>query len=48
MYVQDGDTALLLACANGHMDVVKWLVTEAGSNAALERNNVGCQCEAAR
>jgi hypothetical protein len=38
--VQLGDTALLLACENGRLDVAKWLVAEAGSNPSTERNNV--------
>jgi hypothetical protein len=39
---QGGATALLTACRHGHLDVVQWLVTEAGSDAASERNNVSC------
>jgi ankyrin repeat protein len=37
---QDGRTALLCACANGHLDVAQWLVTSGGSDARSERNNV--------
>ncbi len=38
---QDGDSALLLACWHGHIDVARWLVSEAGSDGRSERNNVG-------
>jgi ankyrin repeat protein len=41
---QNGHTAALMACANGHLDVVRWLVTEAGSDARSERDNVSCRC----
>jgi hypothetical protein len=41
---QDGYTALLLACLRGHIDVARWLVSEAGSDARSERNNV-CRCD---
>ncbi len=37
---QDGNTALLVACWSGHLEVVQWLVSSAGSNAATERDNV--------
>jgi ankyrin repeat protein len=37
---QTGHTALLLASALGHIDVVQWLVTSAGSDARSERSNV--------
>jgi ankyrin repeat protein len=37
---QDGSSALLLACCNGHIDVARWLVSEAGSDARSERSNV--------
>ncbi len=43
---QNGYTALLWACRNGHMDVARWLVSEAGSDARSERNNV-CRCDGA-
>jgi ankyrin repeat protein len=33
-------TALLTACAYGHLDVVTWLVTNAHSDAASERDRV--------
>jgi hypothetical protein len=38
---QDGDTTLLLACLKGHIDVARWLVSEAGSDARSEQNDVG-------
>jgi ankyrin repeat protein len=41
---QNGYTALLLACRNGHIDVARWLVSEAGSDARSERDNV-CRCD---
>ncbi len=34
---QLGDTPLLTACANGRIEVVKWLVSLAGSAATTER-----------
>ncbi len=39
---QYGGTALLLACEYGHFEVVKWLVTDAGSDAVSEQNSVSC------
>jgi hypothetical protein len=39
---QKGATALLLACLHGHLDVARWLVTDAGSDARLERDDVSC------
>jgi ankyrin repeat protein len=39
---QYADTALLLACANGHLDVARWLVTDAGSNARSQQSDVSC------
>ncbi len=39
---QWGHTALLLACEYGHLDVARWLVTAAGSDARSERSKVGC------
>jgi hypothetical protein len=41
---QNGRSALLLACTGGHLDVARWLVTDAGSDARLERSNVSCCC----
>jgi hypothetical protein len=38
--LQNNETALLLAAANGHLEVLQWLVAEAGSDARLERNSV--------
>ncbi len=38
--MQDGESALSVACANGHLEVVQWLVSSAGSSAATERNDV--------
>jgi hypothetical protein len=37
---QDGYTALLAACSSGHIDVARWLVSEAGSDPRSERSNV--------
>jgi hypothetical protein len=37
---QDGDTALLLACATGHIEVARWLVAVARSDVQSERDNV--------
>jgi hypothetical protein len=37
---QDGGTALLWACRCGRLDVVRWLVTDAGSDARSEWDNV--------
>jgi hypothetical protein len=37
---QAGATALLIACRNGHLEVARWLVSSAGSNAATERDSV--------
>ncbi len=41
---QVGRTALLAACEHGHVDVARWLVTNAGSDARLERYDVSCVC----
>jgi ankyrin repeat protein len=45
---QDGSTALLLACEHGHLDVARWLVTDAGSDARSERDSVSCRYRAER
>ncbi len=42
-YDQHDATALLLACEHGHLDVARWLVTDAGSDAS-ERDYVSCCC----
>jgi ankyrin repeat protein len=41
---QNGYTALLAACANGHLDVARWLVTAAGSDVRSERDEVSSLC----
>jgi hypothetical protein len=38
--VQCGSTALLEACANGHLNAARWLVDEAGSDARSEQDKV--------
>jgi hypothetical protein len=38
--MQDGCSALLLACKHGRVDVAQWLVANAGSDAASERDKV--------
>jgi hypothetical protein len=45
---QDGVSALLAACACGHLDVARWLVTHAGSDPRSERNVVSCRCSCCR
>jgi hypothetical protein len=40
---QDGETALLVACRRGKLDVVKWLAEEAGSKVESERDKVGTE-----
>jgi hypothetical protein len=40
MWLQNGDTALLLACKGGHLDVARWLVAEAGSDPRSEIDEV--------
>ncbi len=39
---QFGGSALLAACLDGHLDVARWLVTDAGSDVRSERDNVSC------
>jgi hypothetical protein len=39
-----GGTALLWACTTGHLDVARWLVMDAGSDARSERDNVSSRC----
>ncbi len=38
--LQNRDTALLLACKSGHVDIVMWLVRNGYSDALLERRPV--------
>ncbi len=38
--MQWGNTALLLACKGGHLEIAQWLVSSAGSNATTEQNAV--------
>ncbi len=38
--VQDGDTALLVACAAGQLEVAQWLVSSAGSDVVTDRRHV--------
>ena len=40
---QFGGSALLAACIDGHLDVARWLVTDAGSDARSERDKVSCR-----
>ena len=39
-FLQDGSTALLLACMNGHLAVARWLVEEKGVDYRAEKNSV--------
>lgn len=41
---QNGDTALLLACFEGRLEVARWLVAECGCDAQTEHNSVSCRC----
>jgi hypothetical protein len=43
-----GGTALLWACTSGHLDVARWLVTDAGSDARSERDYVSSRCSCRR
>jgi hypothetical protein len=38
--LQHGDTALMLACWGGHLDLVKWLVSGGHSDPTVERKKV--------
>ena len=38
--LQDGYTALLLACMNGHLAVARWLIEEKGVDYRTEKSNV--------
>jgi hypothetical protein len=40
---QNGSTALLLACAQGYLDMARWLVANASSDARSERDDVSCR-----
>jgi ankyrin repeat protein len=40
LWWQDGRTALLRACDAGRIDVVRWLVTEGGSDPQDEEDQV--------
>ena len=42
--LQDGNTALLLACWNGHLAVARWLVEEKSVDYRAEQNNVSVRC----
>ena len=39
-FLQDGNTALLQACMNGHLAVARWLVEEKGVDYRTEKSNV--------
>jgi hypothetical protein len=43
-----GGTALLWACTTGRLDVARWLVADAGSDARSERDNVSGRCSCRR
>ena len=42
--LQDGYTALLLACMNGQLAVVRWLIEEKGVDYRAEKDNVSGMC----
>ena len=39
-FLQAGNTALLVACWNGHLAVARWLVEEKGVDYRAEKSNV--------
>jgi hypothetical protein len=45
---QHRSTAILVACGFGHLDVARWLVTNAGSDVRSERDNVSCRSSCRR
>ena len=40
MTLQNGNTALLQACKNGHLAVARWLIEEKGVDYRAEKDNV--------
>ena len=44
MFLQDGNTALLLACENGHLAVARWLIEDKGADYRAEKDNVSGMC----
>ena len=41
---QNGSTALLLACMNGHLAVARWLIEEKGVDYRAEKSTVSVMC----